>query len=197
MKKISVVALIFFLAGCMSSPSKQYFEIFLPETQEVSALRFDKILYIESAEVKDLYNDFRIIYRESPYQLNYYSYDFWADRPGKLVRQSIISYFKKNRVFRNVIRVLAKDDPDLVMRIRINAIEEDDRAPTWYARLAMEIQISDHRSGDILVTHEFDQRKKLRENLVAQLPAAVSQILEEELLIVLRELSSKLNDLNY
>ena len=67
-------------------------------------------------ECKQIYDNFAIIYRDSPYQLNYYSYDFWADKPGALVRESLFDYFKKNGNFIEIYSDLIGKTPFLEIR---------------------------------------------------------------------------------
>jgi ABC-type uncharacterized transport system auxiliary subunit len=193
MKKIGLLfIIIIFGFGCVPSPPKHYHQIYLPENPEVAAIRIDKILYVDRVEVKQLYDNFEIVYRDTPYHLNYYNYDFWAQKPAQLIRDSFLDFFRKNRNFSGIYRDLTKGDPDLVLKARIRAIEEEDRADAWYARLSMEIEIGDFETEEILVFHEFEKLRGMPEKDVKHLAVAISQILEEELKLVLNALSKKL-----
>lgn len=192
MKKIGLLLLfVLFGFGCMSSPAKRYYQIYLPENLDVSTIEIGKTLYIDRVESKQFYDNFEIVYRNSPYHINYYSYDFWAEKPGQLIRDSIYEYFKKNRNFVAIYRDLISGNPDLILKARIRAIEEEDHEDAWYARLSMEIEISDFETEEVLVSHEFEELRKLPEKDISHLPVVISQILEEELILILNALSKK------
>ncbi|MBN1225204.1 MAG: membrane integrity-associated transporter subunit PqiC [Candidatus Aminicenantes bacterium] len=193
MKKIFLFCIItVFLSGCMSAPSRRYYQIYLSLEEESASRLFDKVLLVDRVDVDDLYDDYRIVYRESPYQLNFYSYEFWADKPAKLVQGAVIHYLLGKEMFHKVIKELSKGDPDLVLRSRIHTIEEVDTETSWYARLAMEMEISDFKSGESILFHQFDRKVSLSDKNVAQVPIALSRILKEELGKVISDLASKI-----
>jgi len=190
MKKYGLITLILVMTfGCLSSPPKKYHQIFLPENPQAAAARIDKTIFVDRIQTMLFYDNFEIVYRESPYQLNYYSYDFWAEKPAVLIRDSIINYFSKNKMFAEVHRELAGDEVDYTLRGRIRAIEEDDRTDVWRARLSMEITILEFSSGETVLFHEFDKMKAMSQMDVRELPVALSQILEEELIILVQNLA--------
>jgi ABC-type uncharacterized transport system auxiliary subunit len=190
MKKISFLSIILILTfACLSSPPKKYHQIYLPENPRASSIKINKIIFVDRIQTMLFYDNFEIVYRESPYQLNYYSYDFWAEKPAILIRDSIIDYFKKNKIFSGVLKELTGKKADYTLKARIRAIEEDDRADAWHARLSMEIDIVDFLTGKLILSYEFDKMKTLPQMDVKELPVALSQILEEELITLIQSLS--------
>lgn len=190
MKKIGFLLIILILSfGCLSSPPKKYHQIYLPENPKASSYKINKRIFVDRIQTMLFYDNFEIVYRESPYQLNYYSYDFWAEKPAVLIRDSIIDYFKKNKIFSRVLKELTGEEADYTLKARIRAIEEDDRPDAWRARLSMEIDIVDFLTGELILSHEFDKMKTLLQMDVKELPVALSQILEEELIILIQSLS--------
>ncbi|MFC2161188.1 hypothetical protein ACFLRW_06695 [Acidobacteriota bacterium] len=194
MKKINILLLIVVLGfACMSTPIKKYHQIFMPVNPDSSSIHIDKSIYIDRIPTQSFYDNFEIIYRDSPYQLNYYAYHYWAEKPGPLIRNSIYEYFKKNRVFSKILIDLSSDNADLTFKARIRAIEEEDHEEAWYARLSMEIEILDFSSGETILFHEFDRKEKMPNMDIVNLPVVLSQILKEELGtvldVLLREIS--------
>jgi ABC-type uncharacterized transport system auxiliary subunit len=144
MKKICFLSIILILTfACLSSPPKKYHQIYLPENPQASSYKINKTIYVDHIQTMLFYDNFEIVYRESPYHLNYYSYDFWAEKPAILIRDSIIDFFKKNKIFSRVRKELTGEESDYTLKARIRAIEEDDRADAWHARLSMEFDIVD------------------------------------------------------
>jgi ABC-type uncharacterized transport system auxiliary subunit len=193
MKRLSsILSLLFALilaalamTGCISSVGKEYFQLYLPQNPAAAAgetaYQIEKILLVESVEVDRIYNDYRLVYRTSPFHLNYYSYKYWIKKPGLLVRESIVDYFSKNNIFKKVITGFAGGEPDIQLKAEVYIIEEYDRSDAWFAHLKMDISIIDFKTGEPVLSHSFDRQKQLTARKVEHLPAAVSNLLHEEL----------------
>ena len=193
MKKSYVtVLLILCLAGCMSSPARKYYQLHLAEAEGLISKTINKNVLIEPIDIDDLYDDYRIVYRLSPFELNYYSYEFWADKPAKLIRDSIVHYLMKNNVFQQVTQEISRGEPDILWKSKVHSIEEVDTQDVWYARLAMEVELVDFKSKERLYFYQFDRQEKLATKSVMLVPVILSKILEEELDIVVRDISGKI-----
>ena len=194
MKKINIMLLlILFLGGCMSSPSRKYYQLHLTDPELPVSKAISKTVFVEPVDMDDLYDDFRIVYRISPFELNYYSYEFWADKPAKLIQDSIAHYLMKKKVFQKVIQEISGEEADLQWKSRIHAIEEVDTLEVWYARLAMEVELIDFKSQERLYFYQFDRQEKLPVKSVGMVPVVISKILEEELDRVVRDISEKID----
>lgn len=181
------------ISGCIASVGKEYFQLYLPQNTAAAAggettRPIEKILLVESVEVDPIYNDYRLVYRTSPFHLNYYSYKYWIKKPGILVRESLVDYFTKNNIFKKVITGFSGGEPDIQLKAVVYIIEEYDRPDAWYAHLKMEIRIDDFKTGEQILSHCFDRQKQLASRKVEHLPVAVSSLLQEELDKVVSEL---------
>lgn len=186
------ILLILVLSSCMSSPARRYYQLHLGEEEGTGEKTIDKTILVERIEVDDLYDDFRVVYRVSPYQLNYYSYEFWADKPAKLIRDSITHYLLRKNVFQKVIQEISRGEPDILWKSKIHFVEEIDSQEAWYARLSMEIELVDFKSKERLYYYQFDRSERLGTKSVAMVPVMLSKILEEELGKVISELFQEL-----
>lgn len=192
MKKIAVLAAVTVVGwGCFSSsPSKTYLQIHLEEGTE-PVPRFEKTLLIDHIVVDDLYDDFRILYRLSPYEVNYYSYSFWAEKPSQMLRISLDHYFAARKIFLKVASNPAGIEADWVLRCTLHRLEEIDAEAAWAARLAMDLEIAEAKTGAVLASRRFDRREPLTKKNVAEVPVLVSRILAQELAALLAELKGK------
>ncbi len=189
MKKTLILALVpLLLAGCMSVPSKRYFQILILDSDGPYGPGIDKTLYIEPLRIDPLYGDTRIVYRVTPYELKYYSYGFWAKEPDVLFREAMADFFSNRQIFPRVILDVLKGEPEVVLRSSIRIVEELDNPDVWYARLAMTLEFLEFKSGRSLLLYNFDRKSRLPEKKVAHLPSTLSTILEEELGRSAREL---------
>jgi len=178
MKKIAVLAAVTVVCwGCFSSsPGKTYLQIHLEEGTAPAA-RFEKSLLIDRIVVDDLYDDFRILYRLSPYEINYYTLSFWAEKPSKMIHDSLDHYFAAQNNFRKVILNPVGAEADWVLRCTLHRIEEIDAEAAWAARLAMDIEIAEVKTGAVLAARHFDRREPLTKKNVAEMPVVLSRIL--------------------
>jgi ABC-type uncharacterized transport system auxiliary subunit len=192
MKKYVLLGIVVLigLAGCFSaSPDKKYFQINLEAAP--AAAPFSRTLLVERFDINSLYDDFRIVYRVSPYEINYYSYQFWAEKPSKLLRDSLIRYLEASQLFPNIFLESNKAAPDWVLRCTLHRIEEVDAPGAWSARLNMKIEIADVKSGTVLASRSFDRQEPLSKKNVSEMPAVLSRILGEELKALFAALKGK------
>jgi uncharacterized lipoprotein YmbA len=174
------------ITGCISSVGKEYFQLYLPQNTATTAgvettHKIDKVLLVESVEVDSIYNDYRMVYRTSPFHLNYYSYKYWIKKPRALVRDAIVDYFSKNNVFKKVVTGFAEGEPDIQLKAVVHIIEEYDRPDTWFAHLKMDFRIIDFKTGKQVLSHSFDRQRQMAIKKAANLPVAISGLLQEEL----------------
>jgi hypothetical protein len=181
--------LVLLLAACFSVPTKRYFQIVVQDRDAQPHPKVDKVLYIEPVRVDPLYDDFRVIYRVSLYELKYYSYVFWAKKPDSLFREAMGDYLLRKEGFSRVTLDVLQGDPEIVLRSNVHLVEEIDNPKVWFARLAMDLEFLEFKSGKSLLRHSFDRRLPLQVRKVRQLPAILSRILVEELDIAVRKLA--------
>ncbi len=185
------IAALGFAACFSASPTKKYYQIDPLSAPLERSL--DKVLQIDRVEIATLYDDFRILYRVSPYEVNYYAYHFWAEKPSKILQSAILHYMEKTGAFRRVQADPAKGgaEPDWILRATVFQIEEVDAAESWSARLSMLLEIADFKTGIVLSSRRFDRAEPLSRKTVALLPTALSEILSQELSVLLRGLPGK------
>ncbi len=193
MRKLALpLAAVLLLAGCFSTPSKRYFQLMPMEKDAQLHPKIGRILYIEPVRVDPLYDDFRVIYRISPYELKYYSTAYWAKKPNDLLREAMSDYLIRKEGFSRITMDILQGDPDLVLRSTVRFIEEIDNPKVWFGRLAMDLEFLDFKTGAVLVRHSFDRRLPLGARKSQYLPAVLSQILVDELDLAVGKLSQAL-----
>ena len=185
-----LVVVLFCLAGCFSaSPDKKYYQIQLETGTSIAP--FTASLLLDRIEIDSLYDDFRIIYRVSPFEINYYAYHFWADKPSKLLRDSLLHYLETSKLFPKIVLEPNRGNPDWVLRCTVHQIEEVDMPEAWFARLSMKLEMAELKSGTVLAARAFDRKEPLSRKDVGEVPSVLSRILSEELRALLAELKGK------
>jgi ABC-type uncharacterized transport system auxiliary subunit len=190
MRKVARCSLLVLLfAACFSVPTKRYFEIVATGKDAQLHPKVPKTLYIEPVRVDPLYDDFRVIYRVSMFELKYYSYVFWAKKPDSLFRDAMGDYLIEKEGFTRVTLDVLQGDPEIVLRSSIRLVEEIDNPKVWFARLAMDLEFLEFKSGKSLLRHSFDRRLPFQVRKVRNFPAVLSRILTEELDIAVGKLA--------
>jgi len=169
------------MIGCGSTHAKRYFEIRSVPSVEPALPKIERRLLVEAPAVDALYDDIRILYRVSPFELQYYPYEFWSEKPGKQVGAAMAEYFGDKKVFPAVSRDTRMENPGIVLKSRLHVIEEIDNPDAWQARLAMDLEFVDAQSGKPLATWTFDRKAQMAKAHVGDLPVVLSRILVEEL----------------
>jgi ABC-type uncharacterized transport system auxiliary subunit len=180
-KAIALACLAAAAAACFApSQAKRYFQL-EPKTEAALTPLFDRALFVDRVEVADLYDDFRIVYRLSTHEINYYSYDFWAEKPSRGLREAIFHYLTGRGLFRRIGAEAIPGEADWTLRVKVHRIEETDAAEDWRGRLAMDLSVLETKTDRVLAFRSFDRSLPLGGKNVALLPVILARILAEEL----------------
>lgn len=163
--------LITVLAACSGSvPQTRYYQLASPAPAS-GAETGGSVLAIEPLVTEGAYDDERIVYRLDPVRFDYYAYHHWSTTPGAMVGGYLQQSLARSGKFRSVVRDTTKDT-SVVLGGRVTAIEEIDESKTrWIGHLAVELTLTDAKSGEMLWSHPYEQR----EPLTAQTPEALAR----------------------
>jgi len=158
-------------------PDTRYYQLVPPESKLRGG---DCVLVLEPLTTDAAYDDERIVYRTTPFRLDYYQYQRWSSAPGLMVGNFLEQALEASGRFRGVVHDMTPDAP-VVLAGRVLAIEEVDRSKAeWIGRIVLELILTDARSGEMLWTQQFDETEPLRvqtpEGLAAALSIAMSRI---------------------
>lgn len=148
------------------------------------------VLGVEKFKAETIYEDDRLIYRESPVEVKYDHYRRWAARPAQLVTDEIIRQIDGKRLFENVISVPAAARVDYVLRGKILAFEEWDRGEQWFGKVAFKVELYEASSRRLVWRGDFDCETPAEKRLPVSVVQAISQSLHEcveELMLKLAE----------
>jgi ABC-type uncharacterized transport system auxiliary subunit len=176
--------LLLALAACAGKvPETRYYQLAAP--QQAAAQRGDATIAIEPLTADGAYDDERIVYRVTPYRLDYYNYHRWSSPPGTMLGNYLQDAFSRSGRFRAVTRD-ASDAVPVTLGGRVIAIEEVDQSKTsWLGRIAVELTLTDTVTNKILWSQRFEETEPLHEQtpegLARALSRAMSRISERAL----------------
>lgn len=159
------------LAACSGKvPDTRYYQLAAPESRSASGVL---VLVLEPLVTEAAYDDERIVYRTTPYRLDYYQYHRWSAAPGVLVGNYLEQALERTGKFREVVRELVEGAP-VVLGGRVVAIEEVDKSKTrWLGRIVIELALRDAKTSAILWSSQFEET----EPLAAQTPEGLARAL--------------------
>jgi ABC-type uncharacterized transport system auxiliary subunit len=160
------------LGACAGKlPETRFYQ--LAATQSAAEPTGDATLILETLETDPAYDDDRIVYRTTPYRLDYYQYHRWSATPGTMVGDYLEQAFESSGKFRSVLRDATADAP-AVLGGRVLAIEEIDTSKTsWQGRIVIELRLTETKTNTVLWTQQFEET----EPLAAQTPEGLAKAL--------------------
>ena len=185
-----VLPFVLLCTGCGQVPVKQYYVLnYVPPIQKKADVQppYPVTLRIKDLDIEDAYSRSQIVYRQSPYELRYYTYKLWAVKPDRmitdLVQKHIVSANLVNRTIRRYDEGVA---PNYELSGTIEALEEYDSDQLWFAHLALRLTLTRLSDGVVLYSERFDNRKK-----VYQLNA---ETVVQEMSVILEYIMNQAND---
>lgn len=137
------------------------------------------VLGVEKFSAEALYDDDRIIYRESPYEVKYYHYRRWAALPKQLVTDEIMRRMQTAHIFRNVVSMPNGNQVDYLLTGRIISFEEWDRGEQWFGRVAFTAQLYDPATRQLLWSEVFEAETQAEKRIPTAVVEAIGKSLEK------------------
>ena len=177
MKRLALAVTL--LAACAGKvPETRYYQLATSTAAvRATAATEQPALAIEALDTEAAYDDERIVYRLTPYRLDYYNYHRWSSPPGALVSDFLERSFEHSGQFRAVTR--ETQAAPVALGGRVIAIEEIDKSKTsWVGHVVLELRLTDSASGEVLWTSQFEEQEPLRQQSPEGLAQALSVALQ-------------------
>ena len=174
MKKLTnfslILILLFIFFSCSSAPKTHFYLIDYPVSvaKENSHPVHQVVLGVSKFRVEPLYSDTRLVYRENPYEGNYYFYHRWVTSPGKMVTDKTIEQLAASNLFKQVVSFPRHVQCDYIINGNIKALEEWDENNKWYAKVKIDFELPPAAIGgkvyDIFhsISNNYNPYKKIK-----------------------------------
>lgn len=190
------LALLGACLGEVTAPKRVYYAVDYPRGDEVVRYhkpRYDFTLRVQRFDSSLAYDRQEIVYRTSPYEINYYAYRLWTAKPRKMLTQLVLSHLEQTMMFRAVVDRVTDEIPRYALNCEVLAIEELDASATqWFARLSMRFWLTRTEDGARVWSYEFDERTPVHERKPVFVVRAISEILEQEMRKIVGQLDAYL-----
>lgn len=177
-----------FAAGACSSsvPETRYYQLAVPTRAPAGG--GSVAIAVAPLTTENAYDDQRIVYRLTPYRLDYYNYHHWSATPGTMIGNFLEQAFARSGRFRAVTREASSAVP-VTLGGRVVAIEEVDASKTsWLGRIVLELELTDSVTGEVLWAQQLEETEPLAtqspEGLARALTTAMQRITQRVLPVV-------------
>lgn len=161
------------LSACASTPETHFYRLSAP-TQTLASQPVAGVLYVESFEADAVFSDDRVVYRTSPYKLDYYNYHRWTSPPAVHLTDYLRDAYARSGLFNRVVTA-STPPPDAILAGRVTGFEEvDESASVWLGRLELELTLTDAQSMAILWNQRFSESEPIAERTPEGLAIALS-----------------------
>ena len=183
------VSLCFLLCSCSLTkprPEVHHYTLTL-HVPEVSSSTAKATLLVRTFSAHDPYNQERLVYRSSPYLMDFYNYHRWAASPTEQLSDWTRKYMRSSGLF-SLVYPTGEGIADFTLHGSIRQFDEVDHGETWEAALSVDFWLTraDQRTPLWLHTYTTTQQTAQRN------PAAVAETMSRNLESILNQL---INDL--
>jgi ABC-type uncharacterized transport system auxiliary subunit len=147
--------------------------------------------------IAEAYRRTQIVYRQSANQMQFYSYHLWAVDPDRMIADMVVKHLKAARLFDNVTRTVENYIPDFFLACEIQALEEYDAKEQWFAHFAIEFQLEDARTSQVVWKKLFDLRKTVAQQEPVFVGRELSYLLETINERLVKELDVVLDEMKH
>lgn len=178
----SVVLATLFLQ-CGSVPSTYYYRVNTDDAPATPANSpIPVVLAVGAFEADVVYESDRIVFRNSPFEVQYYHYRRWVAPPKKLVSDAVLNRFKSAGAFREVLQQPTTSATDYLLTGKILSFEEWDEADSWFGSVKIAFELYDAKTNDLVWQKTYSERKRAGDKQ----PVAVVQSISESLDVVIQ-----------
>jgi ABC-type uncharacterized transport system auxiliary subunit len=168
------------LIECGHVPATYYYQISYEFSRPDTLTSFiPATIGVREFEVDVVYKGDKIVFRDSPYEIQYYHYRRWVAPPRKLVKEKIVEQLKSSGDFKNVVSLPSTHHLDFVLAGKIKAFEELDQENSWYGLVTLAMELRHIESGEIVWEDVFSEKTEALKKEPLEVVKAISISLQK------------------
>ncbi len=134
--------------GCGGVPKTYYYTLQVPPAPAPSEPKTDYVLGVEHFRAPEILRDDRVVYFESPTQMNFYENHRWSSDPATLLSEYTAQWMNSSGVFSQVKTLPVHEHVDYTLGGKVLGFEEIDSGGAAKVRFALALSLvrtSDHK----------------------------------------------------
>jgi ABC-type uncharacterized transport system auxiliary subunit len=174
-------AFCFLLSACSGVPETYYYTLAFGPGQPLNDghTPLPYALGVEKFQSEMIYDDDRIIYRDSPFEVKYYYYRRWVASPRHLVTEKVLSYLSESGLFEKVTAYPSMVNVKYVLSGRLLAFEEWDEQDKWYGKVTFKASLYEPATQRVVWNGTFAHQQPVSKKIPTAVVEAISLSLKQ------------------
>ena len=172
----------FSLFSCGNVPIKKFYMLnYEPEPLKARSFTgpYPYTIRVKEFDIEEAYERPQLVYRKSPFQLEYYFFRVWAVKPVRMITDVVHKHLASSGLVSHVIRRFDEGSrPDYELSGYIEAIEEYDSDEVWFAHMSLRFKLTRISDNRMIYMRRFDRRKQVHQHDPEYVIRELSQILD-------------------
>ena len=179
---LPAVLVYLFIISCGKVPVKKFYVInYEPEPLRSRQFQgpYPYTIRVKEFSIEEAYSRPQLVYRKSPFELEYYYFRAWAVKPVRMITDAVDKHIASTGIVSHVVRRFDEGaKPDYELSGHIEAIEEYDSEDVWFAHLTIRMRLTRISDGRTVYMRRFDRRKQVFQHDPEYVIRELSQILD-------------------
>ena len=146
------------LTACAGTPKTHFYTLHMAGQPAKPASPDAPVLVVEPLTAEPLAADLHLVYRTSPYTVDFYAYHQWAVDPAEQVTHTLAEALRATGAFSQVYVAPAPVTGDLRLRGRLIELCEVDEGNQWYGQVTLDLTLFRSQTGEVVWHKRFTQR---------------------------------------
>jgi ABC-type uncharacterized transport system auxiliary subunit len=172
---LSILAVVFFVAGCGGARPIKYYQLSYPTTAPPpSPDAINTTLIVRPFEASHLYLSDQIVYGFDSPEMGIYQTQRWAEPPVEMLQAALARGLRSTGRFRGVYTIRADAAGQYILAGHLYDFKEVDGS-TVVARLNYEVHLRDRKVGTTVWTHTYNYDEPAAEKSVTAVATAMDK----------------------
>ncbi len=169
-------------AACGSQRPIHYYAINYPVTQPVAAKTDGLVLLVGRIATPEALGDDRIRYRSGANEVGAYESHRWVERPGMMVRESLVRALRATGKYRQVQETSSSAAGDYLIRGKLYELSEIDN-PGIETKVSLDLEVVSNKTGLVVWSHSYNRNEpvngKAMNDVVSSLDRNLQQVIAD------------------
>ena len=150
-KNLVIILLFVLLVACGSVPDTHYYSLsYPPVDSSTTPPKLNKIVGVKKFIADPPYDQDRLVYRDSPYEIKFYNYRRWICSPREMLTENAVLHLRASGLFAGVAHAHNSQSFDYLLGGRVLQFEEWDETNRWQARVKLWLELQSTSSRKVV-----------------------------------------------
>jgi ABC-type uncharacterized transport system auxiliary subunit len=164
------------LGGCGKTKPSRYYQLTIPAASApaMTAATVPATIIVTRPTTSDLYKDTRLVYSVGPEQMGTYDRERWVGSPPMMIQEVFLRELRASGHFEGVHYPEGNAIGDFALRGRLYDFKEVDSGGTLVARLTMEMELRNIKTGATVWTLYYTHDEPVNAKTVPDVVSALN-----------------------